>query len=54
MKKLKFPIKFLTITQKRPLRNKGFGIREYYDRGNFVDNLGSYFSPRLLVSTFLQ
>ena len=26
----------------------------YYDRGNFVVNLGSYFSPHLLVSTQMQ
>ena len=26
----------------------------YYDRGNFVVNLGCYFSPYLLISTFLK
>ena len=30
-----------------------YNIRGYYDRGNFVVNLGCYFSPHLLVSSFL-
>ena len=31
----------------------GCNIREHYDRGNFVLNLGCCFNPHLLVSTFL-
>ena len=32
----------------------GYDIRGYYDKGNFVVNLGCYFGLYLLVSAVLQ
>ena len=50
----KNPFKNIIVVGRTKGFKNGYNIRGYYVTENFVFNLGCYFIPYLLVSTFLQ